>query len=102
MAETLRSSLSPLRAAARRLPRALPEPAVIGVCALSGRVDEASLASGVEYLRDLGHRVVVPDQTLHAWRYFAGSDEERLSGFHALLDDASIDLIMAARGGYGL
>jgi muramoyltetrapeptide carboxypeptidase len=85
-----------------RLPRRLSEPAVIGVCAPSGRVDEAALASGVAYLGELGHRVVVPDETLHAWRYFAGSDEERVRGFHALVDDPSIDLVIAARGGYGI
>ena len=85
-----------------RLPRALPEPATIGVCAPSGRVDETSLTKGIAYLEDLGHRVVVPAETLHTWRYFAGTDEERVRGFHALLDDPSIDLVMAARGGYGL
>ena len=90
------------RGASPRLPRALPEPATIGVCALSGRVDAAALASGVAYLRDLGHRVIVPDETAHAWRYFAGTDEERLSGFHALLEDPAIDLVISARGGYGL
>ena len=84
-----------------RLPRALPEPAVIGVCAPSGRVDEASLAAGVAYLEDHGHRVIVPEETLHAWRYFAGTDEERLRGFHQLVDDPSVNLVMAARGGYG-
>jgi muramoyltetrapeptide carboxypeptidase len=85
-----------------RLPRAVTEPATIGVCAPSGRVDEASLAMGVAHMKDLGHRVVVPEGTLHSWRYFAGTDEERLAGLHALVDDPSIDLIMAARGGYGL
>jgi muramoyltetrapeptide carboxypeptidase len=85
-----------------RLPRAVPEPATIGVCAPSGRVDEATLAMGMAHLRDLGHRVVVPENTLHTWRYFAGSDEERLAGLHALLDDPAVDLVMAARGGYGL
>ncbi len=91
-----------LRDRGLRLPRALREPATIGVCAPSGRVDEAALALGVAYLAELGHRVVVPDETLHAWRYFAGSDEERLRGFHALVDDPSIDLVIAARGGYGI
>lgn len=85
-----------------RLPRAVREPATIGVCATSGRVDEATLAMGMAHMRDLGHRVVVPDGTLHTWRYFAGTDDERLAGLHALLDDPSIDLVMAARGGYGI
>ena len=85
-----------------RLPRALPEPATIGVCAPSGRVDEASLSQGVAYLKDLGHHVVMAEETLHTWRYFAGTDDERLRGFHALVDDPSIDMVMAVRGGYGL
>lgn len=91
-----------LRERSPRLPRALPEPATIGVCAPSGRVDEASVARGVSYLEDLGHRVVLAGQTSTAWRYFAGTDEERLAGFHALVEDPSVDLVMAARGGYGL
>ena len=91
-----------VRSSGPRVPRALPEPATIGLAALSGRVDEAALARGLEYLEDLGHRVVVPQETTHAWRYFAGTDDARLRAFHALLDDASIDLVMAARGGYGL
>ena len=102
MAETLRSAPSPLRARGPRLPRALPEPATIGVCALSGRVDEAQLAKAVDYLHDLGHHVVIPDETRHAWRYFAGTDDERLAGLHRLVDDPTIDLIISARGGYGL
>lgn len=87
---------------ALRLPRALPEPAVIGICAPSGRVDEALIAAGVAYIEDLGHRVVVAEETRNTWRYFAGTDEERLAGFHRLVDDPSIDMILAARGGYGL
>lgn len=87
---------------ALRLPRALKEPATIGICAPSGRVDEAALQLGVAYLGELGHKVVVPGETLHAWRYFAGSDEERLAGLHALVDDPAIDLVIAARGGYGI
>lgn len=90
------------RSHALRLPRALPEPATIGVCALSGRVDETALATGVAYLRDLGHRVVVAPQVGESWRYFAGTDDERLAGLHSLLDDESIDLVILARGGYGI
>lgn len=93
----------PLRErSALRLPRAVPEPAVVGICAPSGRVDEAALVQGMAYLRDLGHRVVVPNETLHTWRYFAGTDEERLEAFHAIVDDPSVQLVIAARGGYGL
>jgi muramoyltetrapeptide carboxypeptidase len=95
-------AVAALRERTVRLPRALREPATIGICAPSGRVDEAALALGTAYLGELGHRVVVPENTLHAWRYFAGSDDERLAGLHALIEDPTIDLVMAARGGYGL
>jgi muramoyltetrapeptide carboxypeptidase len=84
-----------------RLPRAVPEPATIGIFALSGRVDAEKLAQGVAHLEDLGHRVVVAGEAAREWRYFAGTDEQRLSGFHRLLDDPSIDLMISARGGYG-
>lgn len=101
-AEGPRPVVTPLRGQSPRLPRAVPEPATIGICCLSGRVDEVALALGANYLRDLGHNVIVAEETLQAWRYFAGTDDERLAGFHSLLDDPSIHLIMMARGGYGL
>jgi muramoyltetrapeptide carboxypeptidase len=100
--DAMATSVTPMRGHAPRLPRALPEPATIGICALSGRVDEVSVATGANYLRDLGHNVIVAEETLNAWRYFAGTDEERVRGFHRLLEDPSIDLIMSARGGYGM
>src|SRR5258708_36740615 len=102
MAAVAENALMAQRGASPRLPRALPEPATIGICALSGRVDEDSLASGIAYLRDLGHRVIVPDETVHTWRYFAGTDEERVAGFHSLLDIPAVDLVLAARGGHRL
>jgi len=85
-----------------RLARALGEPATIGVVAPAGRVDEAQLAQSVAHMQDLGHRVVVPEGALHVWRYFAGTDDERLSVLHTLVDLPEIDLVIAARGGYGI
>ena len=100
---------SPLKSSTRATPKArlriarrLPEPATIGVCALSGRVDESLLDHAVAYLEDLGHTMVIAPETREAWRYFAGTDDQRVAGLHALLDDDSIDLVIAARGGYGL
>ena len=87
-----------LRGRALRLPRALPEPATIGVCAPSGRVDEATLTHGVAYLEDLGHRVVIAPETLHTWRYFAGTDEERLQGFHAMPQILEVRHALRQRG----
>ena len=85
-----------------RLPHALADRTTIGICAPSGRVDEPALKRGVAYLEDLGHRVIVAPEALHEWRYFAGSDEERVGGLHAIVDDPEVKLVMVARGGYGL
>lgn len=85
-----------------RVPRGVPEPATIGVYALSGRADPAMLARGVAHMEELGHRVIVAPEASYEWRYFAGTDDERLAGFHRLLADPAIDLMMCARGGYGL
>ena len=76
-------------------------PLNIGVFAPSGVVDQQSLARAVAYLQGKGHRVVVAPETLNQWRYFAGSDAQRLAGFQRLLADPTIDMMIMARGGYG-
>lgn len=84
-----------------RLPKRLAGPATIGIFAPSGVVDLQAHERSVAYLRSLGHTVIVAPQVAARWRYFAGTDEQRLDGFHALLADPAIDIVMAARGGYG-
>ncbi|MBL0140583.1 MAG: LD-carboxypeptidase [Betaproteobacteria bacterium] len=84
-----------------RRPRPPAAHATIGVFAPSGSTDPARLDEGIARLEAMGHRVVVAGQARRQWRYFAGTDEERIEGFHNLLDDPSIDLMLAARGGYG-
>ncbi len=85
-----------------RRPRPPAARATIGVFALSGSVDPARLDRGVARMQAAGHRAVIADQVRRQWRYFAGTDEERLEGFHRLLDDPSVDVMLAARGGYGI
>lgn len=82
-------------------PRPPGAPATLGVFCLSGRVEAASLEAGIRRLEAAGHRVITAPETRNQWRYFAGTDEERLAGFHRLLADPAIDIMLAARGGYG-
>jgi len=82
-------------------PRPPAAHATIGVFCLSGRVEASRLDAGIGWLEAAGHRVVTAPETRNEWRYFAGTDAERLAGFHRLLDDPSIDIMLAARGGYG-
>lgn len=87
--------------ASRRTARRLAGPATIGIVAPSGAVDRAALDRSVSYLERRGHRAVVAPQSYTQWRYFAGQDAARLEALHAMLADPAIDLLMAARGGYG-
>ena len=48
-----------------------------------------------------GYRVVVASDVEKQWRYFSGTDEERLASFHTMLADTSLDAMMMVRGGYG-
>ncbi len=96
------ASIGPSTRGGPRVPRAVPEPATIGLCALAGRVVEALLKRSMAYFEQIGHRVILAPEALAEWRYFAGTDDERLRGFHDLLDDPAIDLVLSGRGGYGL
>ena len=88
---------------ARFLPRRLPERATIGIFAPSGLVDDATaLQRAVDYLQRRGHRVIVDEAVDRRWKYFAGEDHERLAAIRRMVAHPDIDLVIAARGGYGL
>lgn len=90
-----------LHSARFKLPQPLPANAHIGVFAPSGVVNIPRLDAAVAALETLGHRVIIAPEIGAQWRYFAGTDEERLASFHAMLANPDIDLMMMARGGYG-
>jgi muramoyltetrapeptide carboxypeptidase len=83
------------------LPRLTRGPLTLGLFSPSGSIDPAALERAVGHFEALGHRVVVSPTAGNAWRYFGGTDEERLASFHAMLADPSVDMMMATRGGYG-
>ncbi len=74
----------------------------IGIFSPSGRANARQVAAGAAWLAARGHRVVTDPQALLEWRYFGGTDAVRAQAFHRLLDDPSLDILMASRGGYGL
>ena len=74
----------------------------VGVAALSGAVPQDALERGLEALRGLGYEPVLSSNVSARWGPFAGRDEERLAGFHELLEDESLSAIFFARGGQGL
>lgn len=82
-------------------PRVLPGDRV-GVAALSGVVHPGRLEAGVQALTDLGFEVVRAPNLDACCEIFAGTDDERLAGFHQLADDPSLKAIFFARGGHGV
>lgn len=76
--------------------------ATIGVFSPSGALARDRVDAGVATLEAQGFRVVVATEALNEWRYFAGTDDERLASFHSMVADKSIDAMMMSRGGYGL
>jgi muramoyltetrapeptide carboxypeptidase len=85
-------------------PRRLAGTANIGLVAPSGSLTETATAieNAVAYFESLGHHVFQDDTLRSSWRYFSATDETRLASFHRMVADPRIDIIMAARGGYGL
>lgn len=73
----------------------------IGVCAPCARFDVSRLDKGISVLENMGFKVWVPDDIYLKDRYFAGTDQLRADVFNRLIQNDSIDAIMAARGGYG-
>ena len=87
-------------------PIALPPPVfpgdLVGVAALSGRVDPQRLERGIEALETMGYRVRRAANLGKTCGYFAGSDAERLDAFHELAADPDVAAILFARGGHGV
>ena len=73
----------------------------IHAVSLSGSVMPERLAAGATRLAQLGAIVTSPTAATAEWRYFAGTDDERLAALDAALkSDAA--MVMFTRGGYGL
>ncbi len=83
------------------VPRRLQPGATIGLFAPSGVINIPRHEQAVTRLESLGYRVVVAPEASNQWRYFAGTDDERLASFHRFLADPAIDALMMIRGGYG-
>jgi muramoyltetrapeptide carboxypeptidase len=74
----------------------------VGVAALSGPVAPEKLEHGLAALRRMGFEPVLADNVLSRHGLFAGSDAERLAGFHRLAADPDLAAILFARGGHGV
>ncbi len=89
------------RRLALRKPRRLRPGSVIGIAAPASPFDRESFDRGVRVLHGMGFETVTPEGLSAAQGYLAGSDEHRAALLQRLFEDARIDAIACARGGYG-
>ncbi|MHB9138249.1 MAG: S66 peptidase family protein [Victivallaceae bacterium] len=69
----------------------------------AGPADRTRVESGAALLREWGMKVTIMPHVFGGTRenYLSASAAERLSDLHACWNDASIDLVLCARGGFG-
>ncbi len=85
------------------LPRRLAGPGTIGIVTPSGHLlDPERLDLAVANLEARGWRVKRGERLLEKWKYFTAPDAERAAQFHAMAADPEVDVVMPARGGYGI
>lgn len=60
-----------------------------------------ALSKGIRYLEQLGYRVEVSSNIYKKRGYLAGTDQERVCGFHELFRNRYVKAIFTVRGGYG-
>lgn len=73
----------------------------IGILALSGVVNREQLEATINKLKILGYKIKLSKNIYDQNRYLAGSDGDKLEALYEFFQDQEIDIILAARGGYG-
>lgn len=74
----------------------------VGVFAPSSPFPSERYLAGLDRIRSLGFDVIEGPDLRARTGYLAGDDDTRLASLHALLEDDQVDIVWAARGGYGL
>ncbi|MGK5082115.1 LD-carboxypeptidase [Bdellovibrionota bacterium FG-1] len=73
----------------------------IGIVAPSSKVPEIEFSLGVDKIRAAGFEVQVHPQVFEGHLFFAGTDAQRAEAFFEYAILSSVDVLWAARGGYG-
>lgn len=77
------------------------KPIRVGIFAASSCVPAVEFKAGIEHLRKNGFEPVIAPQVSTQKFIFPGSDEERAQALYDFAADPSIEILWAARGGYG-
>jgi muramoyltetrapeptide carboxypeptidase len=82
-------------------PPYLTKGSAIGLVCPAGAMPAEKAATCIQVLKAQGYNVVAGATLGSSHHYFSGTDEERLADLQIMLNDARIDAILCARGGYG-
>ena len=84
------------------LPPQMKNGQCVAIVAPAGKVESGQMDVVVQTLKDWGLTVKFGAHVFGDHYYFSGSDQERLEDIQWALDDPDIDIILSARGGYGV
>ena len=73
----------------------------IRIVSPAGSIKSRIVENGVATLKSWGHQVVVAPHALDSYGRFAGIPEDRAQDIIDALEDPSVEMIWATRGGYG-
>jgi muramoyltetrapeptide carboxypeptidase len=81
--------------------KALQKGDLIAIVAPAKSIEKEHVSFAKNYLEKAGFSVIVGENCLNTFHYFAGTDVERASDFQDALDNPNVKAILCARGGYG-
>jgi len=73
----------------------------IGLAAPGKMIGREYVENAVAIIQKIGFRTTLASNVYAGKNYFAGSDDERITGFQQLLDNDDVKAILCMRGGYG-
>src|SRR6266550_4247873 len=73
----------------------------VGIFAASSIVPEIEFDAGIEHLKRFGFDPVIHEQVRAHHFMFPGDDESRAQAVYGFANDPTIEVLWAARGGYG-
>ncbi|WP_274308102.1 S66 peptidase family protein [Solibacillus daqui] len=83
-------------------PARLQQGDTVGVVNLSSPLTQETLGEKLAFLDQLGLRYKLGNTIQSFEGYLAGTDEERVADFHAMVQDPEVKAIFLAKGGYGI
>lgn len=83
-------------------PARLQQGDIVGLVNLSSPLQQEALGDKLAFLEQLGLRYKLGNTIQSGAGYLAGTDEERIADFHAMVQDPEVKAIFLVKGGYGI